>query len=145
MSQHQIDHITKDARAKCTHLIVSARVRYWEDARINGIEDTDGTLIPFRRGDLWEATIELATGQFVGWPVGTVADIYYKVCDQGEYWLGGRSAEHVYKWRDDYVPDDLLCVGTRGYGDYILLRVGPDGTIIDWEPPQIDWEEWVLL
>ena len=34
-----------------TYIEVSAGVRYWEDATINGATDTDGTLTPMRKGD----------------------------------------------------------------------------------------------
>jgi hypothetical protein len=34
-----------------THLHVKAGVRYWEDATVNGEEDTDGSFIPFRNED----------------------------------------------------------------------------------------------
>ena len=64
-----------------TKLRVSAGVRYWEDASVNGVEDTDGTLIPFRKGDLWCPIIDLETGQIYDWPAGANAYIHYKVCD----------------------------------------------------------------
>ena len=32
---------------------VNAGVRYWEDAIVNGVEDSEGDLIPCREGDLW--------------------------------------------------------------------------------------------
>lgn len=40
--KEQIEALTTEARAKCTHLIVSAAVRYWEDATVNGEADTEG-------------------------------------------------------------------------------------------------------
>lgn len=122
-------------------LIVDAGVRYWEDARVNGKADEDGTLIPFRKGDRWNPTIELTTGKMVDWPNGITADIHYKVCDDGEYWLAD---EHgvLFKWLGYYVPDDLLCVGDRGYGDYIILKVNQDGFIQGWSKPVIDEKEW---
>ena len=36
-----------------TYIEVSAAVRYWEDATVNGTEDTDGALIPMREGHKW--------------------------------------------------------------------------------------------
>lgn len=33
------------------YIQVSAQVRYWEDASVNGVFDDDGTLIPLRTGD----------------------------------------------------------------------------------------------
>lgn len=124
-------------------LVVDARVRYWEDATVNGKEDVDGTLIPFRDGDSWKPSIDLRDGRVIDWPEDTDAKIHYKVCDDGDYWLADSDGTKRLKYCDDYVPDDLLCVGDRGYGDYIILTVGPDGKIADWTPPLIDFDEWV--
>ena len=38
---------------QATYIEVSAEVRYWEDATINGTEDTDGTLTPLRKDACW--------------------------------------------------------------------------------------------
>jgi hypothetical protein len=126
-------------------LVVDARVRYWEDATINGKDDDDGTLIPFRDGDSWKPSIDLQTGRVIGWPEGTTADIHYKVCDDGDYWLADADGTKRMKWRGHYVPDALLCMGDRGYGDYIILDVGADGQIAEWSFPVIDFEEWIHL
>ena len=126
-------------------LVVDARVRYWEDATINGIEDDNGTLIPFREVDSWKPSIDLHRGKVIGWPEGTTADIHYKVCDDGDYWLADADGTKRMKWRGDYVPDSLLCVGDRGYGDYIIFTVMEDGSIAEWPFPVIDFEEWVHL
>jgi len=124
-----------------THLKVSAVVRYWEDAIINGQEDNDGDLIPCRNGDSWEPLIDLLTGQIVGWPQGTLADIHYKVCDAGEYWLSNAEGRLLYKWGGHYVPSDLLAWERDGYGDYIILTVNKSGIIENWNSC-IDLEEW---
>lgn len=122
-------------------LIVSAAVRYWEDAKVNGVEDADGTLIPLKTGELWKPTIELATGRVLDWPQGTTADIYYKVCDAGEYWLEDAAGKRL-KWNGDYVPSKLLCVGDEGYGDYIILKISADGFIEGWKEPELDGGDW---
>jgi len=123
-------------------LIVSAGVRHWEDASVNGVEDKQGNLIPFRNGDNWEPIIELATGRIRDWPLGKTANIYYKVCDEGEYWLADEVCNKVAKWKGHYVPNDFLCVGEDGYGDYIILKVGKNGQIEGWSPPRICSDEW---
>lgn len=123
-------------------LKVSAEVRYWEDATVNGIEDSDGSLIPFRNGDLWQPVIDLETGKFLNWPEGTTADIHYKVCDAGEYWLLNGGDQEVAKWNDHYVPDKLLCHGARGYGDYIILKVNVTGQIEKWRTPSFEADDW---
>ncbi|AZO45902.1 hypothetical protein EJ076_34875 [Mesorhizobium sp. M7D.F.Ca.US.005.01.1.1] len=127
----------KDARFILGH----AGVRYWEDAEVNGVEDEDGTLIPGREGDRWKVKIDLPTGKVVDWPEGTTADIHYKVCDEGEYWLLDAAGNKI-AYREGYVPGDFLCHGDNGYGDYIILKVGPDGQIADYERPEIVQEEW---
>ena len=130
---------------KAALLIVEAGVRYWEDATVNGSEDTEGTLIPFRVGDLWKPVIELATGQILDWPQGTTADIHYKVCDAGEYFLADEQGNRLCKCGGYYVPDSLLCIGDSGYGDYIILKVGADGKIEGWSKPDLSSEEWEEL
>lgn len=129
---------------EATHILGHAGVRYWEDAYVNEVEDTDGTLIPGRVGDEWRAKIEIATGKIVGWPEGTTADIHYKVCDAGIYWLLDDEGRKL-ACRDGYVPAGFFCHGDNGYGDYIILRVGTDGQIADYRRPEIVADEWKHL
>lgn len=126
-------------------LHVCAEVRYWEDAIVNGVEDGDGSLIPCRTGECWTPSIRLSDGQVGNWPVGVEADIHYKVCDQGEYWLADTNGNRVAKWVGHYVPDDLLCIGDNGYGDYIILKIGVDGRIKGWNQLNIDAEQWAPM
>lgn len=125
-------------------LHIEARVRYWEDAYINGQDDTeDGNAIPLKEGAFWKPTILLDSGRIENWPNGTTAEIHYKVCDAGQYWLedaGGIRA----KYKSFYVPGELLCPGENGYGDYIILTVGSDGSIANWQTT-LDAEEWELV
>lgn len=121
---------------------VSAEVRYWEDAYLNGRADVEGK-IPLRTGLLWAPVIDLETGKVECWPEGVSADVYYKVCDQGEYWLMDAVKARVAKWKGYYVPDDILCVGDNGYGDYIIFKIGQDGVVIGWKKPAINPEQWV--
>lgn len=121
---------------------VSAEVRYWEDAYINGAEDTEGK-IPLRAGKVWAPVIELATGRVLDWPQGIAADIHYKACDAGEYWLQNEARQRIAKWGGYYVPDSILCVGDQGYGDYIIFKIGADGVIEGWKQPPLDADEWV--
>lgn len=127
---------------KPVYIEVSAGVQYWEDATVNGNDDLCGTLIPFRTGDLWCPTIRLADGMVMDWPAGVTADVHYKVCDQGQYWLLDGSLKRIAKWSGAYVPDRFLCPGSGGYGDYIIFRVGVDGRIIGWRQPDVEDDEW---
>jgi hypothetical protein len=134
------------ALEQATHIEVDARVRYWEDATVDGREDTDGSLIPFRVSDSWCPKIRLADGLVEGWPVGTTADVHYKVCDDGDYWLASEG-RRIAKWAGHYVPDEFLCHGddAEGFGDYIILRVNAAGRVEGWLPPRIEADSWVSL
>lgn len=115
-------------------------VRYWEDTKVNGERDDDGSRIPCREGTpadndhlgggTWAPTIELATGRIEGWPPGTTAKILYKVCDDGEYeWLDtDRNVVHAIS---GYVPR-IMSPGDEPDGDYVCMNVGPDGVIENW-------------
>lgn len=132
--QNQIENATR--------LSVFANVRYWEDTTVNGVQDVDGILIPFRKGDAWHPVIELDTGKILDWPKGTTAIIHYKVCDDGEYYIGDNERRLTLKWAGDYVPDKFLCHGDNGYGDYIIFYVDENGFIKDWRKPVIKADEW---
>jgi hypothetical protein len=121
------------------YIEVSAGVRYWEDATINGKEDTDGTLTPFKRADRWCPVIRLADGLVMDWPPGMVADIHFKVCDDGQYWLLDESKQRVGKWGGYYVPNEFLCHGDTGYGDYIILKIDAEGFVKGWSTPEVEW------
>ena len=127
------------------YIEVKAGVRYWEDAKVNGVWDENGTLTPMRVEDDWCPVIRLADGAVQGWPTGITADVSYKVCDEGEYWLLDSDKNRIAKWRDDYVPGDFLCHGDNGFGDYIIMRIDGRGLVAGWTSPKIencDWE-WV--
>ena len=117
---------------------VDAGVRYWEDATVNGVDDEDGSLIPFKRQDAWCPVIRLADGLVMDWPLGVVADVYYKVCDAGLYWLLDEDQNRIAKWAGFYVPEDFLCHGDNGYGDYIILKIDAEGFIKNWKFPEIE-------
>lgn len=121
------------------YIEVCAEVRYWEDATVNGEEDKDGKLIPCREGRCWTPTIRLADGVVMDWPQGTTADVHFKVCDAGEYWLLDENRERIGKWSGFYVPNDFLCHGDTGYGDYIIFKVDGAGSIEEWSVPDVVW------
>lgn len=112
-------------------LQVSAHVRYWEDGEVNGVEDTDGDLMPFANGNTWGPTINIDTGIIKDWPKGTSASIHYKVVDEGTYRLFDENGQEVGAIEDDYVPG-IMCPGGDGYGDYIIMEIDENGQIQDW-------------
>ena len=121
-----------------TYLEVQAGVRYWEDATVNGTEDADGTLIPLRNGDKWCPVIELQTGRVLNWPANVTADIHYKVCDDGDYSLLADD-RRVIASIDGYVPE-ILSPKSPGYGDYVIMNVGPDGVIAGFRVVLDEWQ-----
>jgi len=136
---------TNSDHSKYTYLIVEACVRFWEDAKINGFSDHEGSLVPFKDDDIWKPVIELATGRIKDWPADKEADIYFKVCDAGDYWLADDQLNKLAKWYDHYVPDSFLAIGEDGFGDYIIMQVDKSGQIIGWETPEIDPDQWEEL
>lgn len=112
------------------YLQVSAGARYCEDATVNGVEDENGDLIPFRNADYWEPKIHIETGKIVDWPKGTTASIHYKVCDDGAYKLLD-SRNNLVKEIEGYVID-ILCPEENGYGDYIIMEIDESGQIMNW-------------
>lgn len=136
----------RDRFAGTTHIDVEADVRYWEDAMVDGVVDTEGTLIPGRDGDIWKIRIDLVEGRIESWPEGKSAEICYKVCDQGLYWLSTVDGTRIAKWRGHYVPDGFLS-HDGGYdgGDYIVMNVSGDGMIDGYRKPVIDEARWQVL
>lgn len=124
-------------KMKVTHefdvqiLSVVAGVRYWEDSTVNGVEDTEGKLIPCRIGENWCPEIDIETGKIVNWNKGTTAALHYKVCDDGTYILRDLKLKEVAK-KEGYVPD-CMCPKEAGHGDYIIMDIDENGMIQDWE------------
>lgn len=130
--------VKKQVEVKTLH--VRAKVRYWEDATINGVEDKDGKLMPCRQNEMWCPIIDLETGRITNWETGTLASIHYKVCDAGSYYLKDSEGNTVASIEEDYVPS-LLCPEENGYGDYIIMEVNNLGEIRGWEADLSDFEE----
>jgi len=118
-------------------VLVKANVRYWEDAVINGEPDEEGTLTPCRQGDLWCPEIDIDTGIIINWQKGVKADIYFKVCDSGSYYLKDVEGNIVLKREADYVPNELI---PGSYGDYIEMEIDENGKIADWRPSLEDFD-----
>lgn len=129
-------HFFNDEYYNFPVLEVHAGVRYWEDTKVNEAKDTEGKLIPFRNGNYWEPRINVETGQILNWPDGCVANIHYKVCDDGEYYL--KDGTNIYKYKDYYVPDILDCSSDQSsFGDYIIMNVSLGGYIQNWDKSKI--------
>ena len=109
------------------YLYARCGVRYWEDTKVNGEVDADGTRIPCRDGRYWAPQIDLETGAIVDWPQGTTARIHYKVCDDGVYRLCDSNRELV-RQIDGYVPR-IMCPGEEPDGDCVVMAIDEDGRI----------------
>lgn len=120
--------IEKDFNVK--YLLAEVGARYWEDATVNDVEDTEGTLIPCRDGEYWKPIIDIETGVIINWDKGNKASVHYKCCDDGVYKLLDTD-EHVIKSIGGYVPS-IMCPGGDGYGDYVIMDIDTDGKIENW-------------
>ncbi len=112
-------------------LSVKANVRYWEDATVNDVIDTEGKLIPCRVGGLWCPIIDIDSGIITNWAIGTTATVHYKVCDEGSYYLSDEHGNDVFKIENNYVPS-IMCPTGGGYGDYIKMTIDKNGQIQNW-------------
>jgi len=129
--------IEKEVDLKTMH--VSAGVRYWEDAVINGIEmgeSWDGEGVPCKEGDLWKPIIEIETGKILNWEPGKTADIHFKVCDQCSWFFLDSEGEKYGEQTNEYVHP-VLCPEKSGYGDYIIMRVDAEGMIRGWKADRV--------
>ena len=113
-------------------LKVSAGVRHWEDAEINGDNAESSSDVPFAKGDLWEPVIDIDSGAVIDWPEGVSAKFHFKVCDAGSYYLLDKENNALASIINDYVPNGL-CHGDTGYGDYIIFNVDAGGKIINYK------------
>jgi hypothetical protein len=114
------------------YLRAECGVRYWEDGKVDGVEDADGSLIPCRDGEYWRPLIDLETGQIMNWTPGVTANIHYKVCDDGKYVLLSENMSEV-RTIDGYVPA-MLSPKEDGFGDYVIMDVDAEGMIQNWKP-----------
>lgn len=124
--------ITVLKKVEVKTLQVKANVRHWEDATIDGVSDENGDLTPCRINKSWTPLIELETGKILNWTKGVKADIHFKVCDDGSYYLLNEEGQIIVSVEDEYVPSMLSPKG-EGYGDYIIMDIDEDGLIQDWE------------
>jgi hypothetical protein len=113
-------------------LVVMAGVRYYEDAIVNGKEDTNGDLIPCKDGELWCPIIDVDSGVILNWKEGVTAEVHYKVCDNGCYYLQDEEGNTVLSIEEDYVPK-IMSPKENGWGDYIIMDIDEVGKISNWK------------
>lgn len=140
--------INKPVNYEAKFLKVDAGVRYWNDAKVNGVEDTDveetgnAPTIPcaeymseqnrvLHGNDWrWRPIIDIDEGKIVNWKQGVTAHIHYKVCDDGIYEVIEANG-NVVAAHEGYVPN-IMCPAGEGFGDYIIMNVGENGIIEGW-------------
>ena len=142
------------------YLRIDVGPRYWEDASIkfedkweddidyNEQKKGEKPKMPFAvycedcakrcKGDSyrWQITIDLENIKVLDWPMGVEARVFYKVCDDGTYYLldGDRN---VLKEVNCYVPDMLSYIDD-GYGDYIDMKIDSDGNLVGFPKEHMD-------
>ena len=122
------------------YLKVSATVRYWDDATVNGDQDESGKNVPFKNDTEGCPVIDIENGIVLDWPNDTEASFHFKVCDAGTYWLLDKNKNEVAEILNNYVPSGL-CHGDQGFGDYIIFSVNKDGSIADYSN-NVDPDDW---
>lgn len=109
---------------------VSAGVRYFEDAELNGKDIENDSDFPDRVGNLWCPVIDIDTGVILGWPENTIASIHFKVCDNFQYDIVNEDGKVIHA-AVGYVPR-FMCPEDNGYGDYIIMKIDEKGRINKW-------------
>lgn len=124
--------IYKKVEVECKKICCSIGVRYWEDAKVNGVYDTEnGDNIPCKEDDYWTIEIDVDTGTIVNWDNSKEVYTHYKSCDDN-YIVCYDDNNNIIKKYEGYVPD-FLSPQEEGYGDYVIMKIGKDGKIENWD------------
>lgn len=146
--------IATENDAEIKYFCVDAVPRYWEDGDINGEEDISWDeqqtgaqprmplAVPnddprAHKDEKYKIVfkIDLETGKIPEWPTGNTADIHYKVCDQGKYWLETEDGEKIHEI-ESYCPHILEVGDSYPDGDYFIFDIDENGKIVQWPEPQ---------
>ena len=128
--------ITQTKEFDVKTILVKAKVRYWEDATVDGVEDKNGDLIPCREGKNWCPTIDVDSGIIKNWKQGVASKIHYKVCNGFMCNFVDENYNTIQDY-EGYVPN-FMCPKEEGYGDYIIMDVNADGKIVDWNIDELE-------
>ncbi len=127
--------ITEEKTINVSYLRVSVGARYYEDAKLNGIEDAEKKM-PCIIENYWCPLIDIDSGRILNWEEGNKADLHYKVCDNGKYSLMNAYFE-VLKDFTGYVPS-IMSPNGESFGDYIIMKIDEKGFIENWNPSSIN-------
>ena len=156
--------VVKTANAKYLECWIGAR--YLEDAEINGDRDTDaGDLLRAHLPNVFtketaapkplqgyvdsnvvaRILINIDNGKVDNWTEGVNASFHYKSCDINVFRLLDKDMNVIYETPNEdteYVigPDFM-----NEYGDYFVLEVDADGSIIDYDKDEMEYElkHWI--
>ena len=132
-------------------LEIVAPIEYWEDCEVDLPNDdymrdrVPNDLIPCRDDENnWCPIIDLDTGKITNWQEGFEARTWFKVRDEGSYYLKDEEGEVVAKIEQSYAPT-LIDLTGRSFGDYLYFSIDEKGQIKDWKPNTKNMEqEWEL-
>ena len=131
--------VTKPVEVNIKKLrVLIPNITSWEDWPVNNKECENGVGHPLFDGeDGIEFIVDVDSGKIDNWPIGNTMETWDKGRDDGEYELYGKNNELILRKECDYVPSVLDTKGD-GYGDYIQFKVNASGTILDWNPYNIE-------
>lgn len=85
---------------------------------------------PCRKGDTWEATVDMDTGQIRDWPAGWPPHrLYMKVADGASFFLLDPEGRTIAEIRENYVPHGVV---PGKYGEYVDIEIDANGVIANW-------------
>lgn len=84
---------------------------------------------PFRKEEVWEATIDIDTGAIQNWPKGKAVKMHLTVKDEGSYYVLDEHGKTVLLIESEYVPH---CLIPGSYGDVVLLDIDENGIVTNW-------------
>jgi len=119
--------VSVEKEVSVRYLKAEIGARHWEDAKVNGVEDSEG-LIPCRECNYWSPVIDLANGQIVNWDIGKTANVHYKSCDDNKLTFLDDEKRIVFIAENNYVPN-ILCPEGEGWGDYVIMNIDENGFI----------------
>lgn len=150
--------VTVPREVDAKYLWCYVQPRYWEDTEINEqADDEDGTLVHqhlkhlfpdskdmIRRGAPENRSegficipINLDNGTVEGWPGGVTASFGYKSVDNNIFILEDDHGSVIYRTPKG---DTEYVIGPKfmnDYGDYFVLQVEEDGSIVDWNQKEM--------
>lgn len=151
--------VTTPREVDAKYLYCYIKPRYWEDSEINEeCDNENGDLIksllpnslisketmmeqfglPERYADgFLHIVIDIDEGKVVGWPEGNVASFGYKSVDENIFILEDEHGNTIFRTPEG---DTEYVIGPKfmnDYGDYFVLQVEEDGSIVDWDQDQM--------